>query len=262
MGTSRGYANVALQETLVVRTRFCRFAAEASGSQSHVHVCDRQQLSLPIGSVLESRVAIETDEDDDLPDLEGTAQAQYEELSRRKPKAIRWLNPSLFDDKLRDDLAADANAIAALLSSFGPVDHTSDSKIDALVELLTKTHPDEKVLIFSEYKDTVEYIADALAKRGVKSVAGVSGQTENPTKLAHRFSPNSNRQLLGDATNVGDEIRVLVSTDVLSEGQNLQDAHIVAMYDLPWAIIRLIQRAGRVDRVGQESPEVLVYLFA
>ena len=218
-------------------------------------------LSLPIGSVLESMVAIETDEDDDLPDLEGTAQAQYEELSRRKPKAIRWLNPSLFDDKLRDDLAADANAIAALLSSFGPVDHTSDSKIDALVELLTKTHPDEKVLIFSEYKDTVEYIADALAKRGVKSVAGVSGQTENPTKLAHRFSPNSNRQLLGDATNVGDEIRVLVSTDVLSEGQNLQDAHIVAMYDLPWAIIRLIQRAGRVDRVGQESPEVLVYTF-
>jgi superfamily II DNA or RNA helicase len=218
-------------------------------------------LALPIGTVLEAMVAIENDEDDDLPDLEGTAQAQYEELARRKPKSIRWLSPTLFDQRLRDDLSADADAIAALLDSFGPVDHTTDSKIDALVELLTMTHPNEKVLIFSEYKDTVEYVADALSKRGVKSVAGVSGQTENPTKLAHRFSPNSNRRLLGDAPKVDDEIRILVSTDVLSEGQNLQDAHIVAMYDLPWAIIRLIQRAGRVDRVGQESPEVLVYTF-
>ena len=218
-------------------------------------------LPLPIGSVLESMVAFETDEDDDLPDLEGTAQAQYEELARRKPKSIRWLSPSLFSKKLHADLTADADAIAALLANFGPVDHTTDSKIDALVKLLSKTHPDEKVLIFSEYKDTVEYVADALAKRGIESVAGVSGQTENPTKLAHRFSPNSNRRLLGATTKVDDEIRILVSTDVLSEGQNLQDAHIVCMYDLPWAIIRLIQRAGRVDRVGQESPEVLVYTF-
>ena len=218
-------------------------------------------LPLPIGSVLESMVAFETDEDDDLPDLEGAAQAQYEELARRKPKSIRWLSPSLFSKKLHTDLTADADAIAALLANFGPVDHTTDSKIDALVKLLSKTHPDEKVLIFSEYKDTVEYVADALAKRGIESVAGVSGQTENPTKLAHRFSPNSNRRLLGATTKVDDEIRILVSTDVLSEGQNLQDAHIVCMYDLPWAIIRLIQRAGRVDRVGQESPEVLVYTF-
>ena len=51
---------------------------------------------------------------------------------------------------------------------------------------------------------------------------------------------------------------VLVSTDVLSEGQNLQDAHIIVNYDLPWAIVKLVQRAGRVDRIGQNSPEVLV----
>ncbi len=218
-------------------------------------------LPLPIGTVLEAMVTVETDEDDDLPDLDGTAQVQYEELARRRPKSIRWLRPSLFHESLRSDLATDAHAIASLLEDFGPIDHSTDSKIDALEKLLTKTHPKEKVLIFSEYKDTVEYIAEALRKRGIPSVAGVSGQTENPTKLAHRFSPNSNRRLLGEGDEVDDEIRVLISTDVLSEGQNLQDAHIVAMYDLPWAIIRLIQRAGRVDRVGQESPEVLVYTF-
>lgn len=57
------------------------------------------------------------------------------------------------------------------------------------------------------------------------------------------------------------ELRILVATDVLSEGQNLQDGHIVVNDDLPWAIIRLIQRAGRVDRIGQLADEVLVYSF-
>ena len=58
-----------------------------------------------------------------------------------------------------------------------------------------------------------------------------------------------------------DELRVLVATDVLSEGQNLQDAAIVVNYDLPWAIIRLVQRAGRVDRIGQHSDIIYCYTF-
>lgn len=56
-------------------------------------------------------------------------------------------------------------------------------------------------------------------------------------------------------------MRVLITTDVLSEGQNLQDSHIVVNYDLPWAIIRLIQRAGRVDRIGQQAETILCYSF-
>jgi superfamily II DNA/RNA helicase len=53
----------------------------------------------------------------------------------------------------------------------------------------------------------------------------------------------------------------LVATDVLSEGQNLQDCAVILNYDLPWAIIRLIQRAGRVDRTGQQAEEILCYSF-
>ena len=55
------------------------------------------------------------------------------------------------------------------------------------------------------------------------------------------------------------ELRVMVATDVLSEGLNLQDCSIVVNFDLPWAIIKLIQRAGRVDRIGQEAESVTVY---
>jgi len=54
---------------------------------------------------------------------------------------------------------------------------------------------------------------------------------------------------------------VLIATDVLSEGQNLQDCAVVVNYDLPWAIIRLIQRAGRVDRIGQKSDKIYCHSF-
>src|ERR1019366_5135712 len=57
------------------------------------------------------------------------------------------------------------------------------------------------------------------------------------------------------------ELRVVIATEVLSEGQNLQDSAVVVNYDLPWAIIRLIQRAGRVDRIGQKADDIFCYSF-
>ena len=57
------------------------------------------------------------------------------------------------------------------------------------------------------------------------------------------------------------QTRILIATDVLSEGHNLQDAHVIVNYDLPWAIIRLIQRAGRVDRIGQKADKIYCYSF-
>jgi hypothetical protein len=93
----------------------------------------------------------------------------------------------------------------------------------------------------------------------VQELATVTGDDDDPSAFARRFSPNSNR--CREKTSAAEELRVLVATDVLSEGQNLQDAAIVVNYDLPWAIIRLIQRAGRVDRIGQRSEEILCYSF-
>ena len=90
------------------------------------------------------------------------------------------------------------------------------------------------------------------------------GDSDDPARIARRFSPESNRfpgEDDGPASRSTDPIDVLVATDVLSEGQNLQDSHIVVNYDLPWAIIRIIQRAGRVDRVGQKSDTVYIYLI-
>ena len=82
---------------------------------------------------------------------------------------------------------------------------------------------------------------------------------DDPTAAAWRFSPSATAS--AGWFRRSDELRVLVATDVLSEGQNLQDCAIVVNYDLPWAIIRLIQRAGRVDRIGQQAETILCYSF-
>ena len=128
-----------------------------------------------------------------------------------------------------------------------------------LLELLTKTHPDEKVLIFTQFADTAYYLERQLRNSGIDKLAGVTGDTDDPTKYAWRFSPESNHKR--QQVPPDQELRVIVATDVLSEGQNLQDAAIVVNYDLPWAIIRLVQRAGRVDRIGQKAETILCYSF-
>ena len=152
-----------------------------------------------------------------------------------------------------------SNALLGILQRYGAWDPAHDAKLDALHALLTETFPDRKVLVFSQFADTVDYLESQLGSRGVKAMSGVTGSSADPTQLAWRFSPDSNRR--PGQGKPEQELRVLVATDVLSEGQNLQDCHVVVNYDLPWAIIRLIQRAGRVDRIGQQAEEILCPLI-
>ena len=146
-----------------------------------------------------------------------------------------------------------------VLKRAGDWDANRDAKLQALLELLTEQHPSEKVLVFSQFADTVDYLAGQLKARGVQALEGVTGDSDDPTTIAYRFSPVSNEKR--DYVPLGKELRVVVATDVLSEGQNLQDCSVVVNFDLPWAIIRLIQRAGRVDRIGQKSDTILCYSF-
>ena len=170
---------------------------------------------------------------------------------------FRWLRADLFDPSLRKHLVEDADSLLQVLRKAGRWQPERDSQLEALCDLLTTGHPGQKVLIFSQFADTVRYLETQLRARGLAGVAGVTGQTADPTALAWRFSPVSNNRRQQVAPE--EELRVLIATDVLSEGQNLQDCAIVVNYDLPWAIIRLIQRAGRVDRIGQRASTILCY---
>ena len=180
----------------------------------------------------------------------------YQLYTTQYRSQFRWIRPDLFRRSLGKDLIDDAHALLEILRQYGTWAPEKDTKLNALEDLLAQSHPEDKILIFTQFADTVRYLNEALSARGIGQLAAVTGDSADPTELAWRFSPVSNNR-----QNRQNELRVLISTDILSEGQNLQDCAIVVNYDLPWAIIRLVQRAGRVDRIGQEAENILCYSF-
>ncbi len=239
-------------------------------------------LPLPIGTqdtdLLDTRfsdedrdsVNITSDNGDDLEqndaavngltsddDFRAMARSAYELYSKEYQGRFKWLRSSLFDVTLGEHLLADSSALLSFLNRLGAWVPAKDTKLNALHKLLENQHPKDKVLVFSQFADTVRFINRELQNRGVQKIDEVTGDSANPTMKAWRFAPSANERYIAS----DDELRILITTDILSEGQNLQDCNIVVNYDLPWAIIRLIQRAGRVDRIGQKHDEVLCYSF-
>jgi hypothetical protein len=183
----------------------------------------------------------------------------YELYRSSYERRFRWIGSDLFRDDLKADLLKDAEELGQILAEHGPWKPEHDAKLAHLEHMLTNVYPTEKVLIFSQFADTVLYLERELKACGITRLAGVTGTSADPTEMARRFSPVSNQ--CEDEVAPGDELRCLIATDVLSEGQNLQDGHIVVNYDLPWAIIRLVQRAGRVDRIGQRAERIICHSF-
>ena len=183
----------------------------------------------------------------------------YQLYTTKYKNRFRWIRSNLFHPSLQKELTDDALALIQILQQHGTWDAEKDAKLNALETLLSEIHPDDKVLVFTQFADTVGYLTDTLSERGMTQIAAVTGDSADPTGLAWRFSPLSNGK--SDSILLENELRVLISTDVLSEGQNLQDCSIVVNYDLPWAIIRLVQRAGRIDRIGQTAEDIFCYSF-
>lgn len=140
----------------------------------------------------------------------------------------------------------------------------SKDKLRALIRLL-KTDPvlrKHKVMIFSEYMATARYLKRQLAEAGIEGVDEVDSATARDRgEILRQFSPYYNDSSSADLLKEGlEETRILIATDVLSEGLNLQDATRLINYDLHWNPVRLMQRIGRVDR--RMNPEIEVRLLA
>ena len=183
----------------------------------------------------------------------------YQLIHSKKAKAFRWLEPSVFKPNLGSHLRVDSAALAGILAETIAVTSARDYKLQALIQLVLRDQPQEKFILFTQFADTAYYLESALKAAGVAELDCATGDSENPAAQAWRFSPEANGKLRQYPPR--QQTRVLLATDVLSEGQNLQDASRVINYDLPWALIRLVQRAGRVDRIGQKSEEIFCYSF-
>jgi ATP-dependent helicase HepA len=125
---------------------------------------------------------------------------------------------------------------------------TQDSKLEAFLALLQDLGPTEKVLVFAEPRETIEYLRTALARRRIEALAYVGDLSPaERDKLVARFRDP-------------DGPRVLLSTELGGEGRNFQHCHVLVNYDLAWSPAAIEQRIGRIDRIGQ-SREVRIYAF-
>ena len=145
----------------------------------------------------------------------------------------------------------DLDEIIKFLEEARKFEPKHDDKLQKLIRLLrTKELADQKVLIFTEFADTARYLKRQLDKAGIEGVAQVdSGTKTNRADVIQRFAPYYNGTSTAALAQEGrPETRILISTDVLSEGLNLQEASRIINYDIHWNPVRLMQRIGRVDR--------------
>ncbi len=154
--------------------------------------------------------------------------------------------------EILDETFLDLDQLAVFLNDLTGFSPKRDDKLQALIKLLT-TNPllkRHKVIIFSEYMATAHYVATELERAKIGPLDLVhSGIGRDRGEIIAAFSPYYNDSSSAELAAAGKtETRVLVSTDVLSEGLNLQDATLLINYDLHWNPVRVMQRIGRVDR--------------
>ncbi|NQT45883.1 MAG: DEAD/DEAH box helicase [Candidatus Omnitrophica bacterium] len=135
-----------------------------------------------------------------------------------------------------------------------------DSKFDALTELLNRLNreePNSKIIVFSYFKKTLTYLEKRLRNLGYKCVL-ISGDV--PSVPTNPIKDERKRRL--DQFKNDTSFRIMLSTEVGSEGLDFQFCHILINYDLPWNPMVVEQRIGRLDRIGQKSEKILIYNFS
>jgi len=169
-----------------------------------------------------------------------------------------------FRKEFESHIQKDLDILMAMAGKLETLGDRDDPKLAKLWELLETTHA-KKVAIFTTYADTARYIHDTLEQNPEKTqgrlrtmVIGSETDANAREREMERFCPHS---VTGDPdfTPEDGEVDLLLSTDILSEGQNLQEAQAVISFDMPWNPQRVVQRNGRIIRL--KSPHDVVYLY-
>jgi superfamily II DNA or RNA helicase len=164
-------------------------------------------------------------------------------------------------DVLQGDIAHDIDVLESILATVAPITADEDDKLQTLKRLLAQPPlAGSKVLIFTQYADTAQYLADSLDPGGARpEIEVIYSREKSKAEVVGRFAPQANPEQRPAAGVT--EIETLIATDVLSEGLNLQDCALVVNYDLHWNPVRLIQRFGRIDRIGSRHDVIYAFNF-
>ena len=207
---------------------------------------------VPIGNTATRLLAGQSFDVDDLLEVLRQEEQRRQQAGSERDKLVH--STTDFDTgRWMRDLDADHVVLKNILGRVEGIKAADDDKLRALRDFLARPEVQAgKVLVFSEAETTVEYLYKELDPNGQQAhIARLTGSNSHDAeRIVKRFSPTWN--LGARETMPGPEIRVLLATDIVSEGQNLQDCACVLNYDLHWNPVRLIQRFGRVDRIGTE----------
>ncbi len=157
-------------------------------------------------------------------------------------------------EEMFKDIKTDIQLLGSILEKIKNLTPDKDAKLLEFKDQLLKLHEKSQIVVFTYYKDTLDYVYNYLSKQ--KEFKNI--------KLQHisgsgSFTPKERQKIIERFKNK--EIDILLSTDILSEGQNLQTAQILINYDLHWNPTRMIQRAGRIDRIGSLYDKIYIYNF-
>lgn len=183
---------------------------------------------------------LENDEDDFL------AKVDYF-LENEKMKAF---DSKDFKDEYLEQLKTDLKILQELVKLWENID--SDPKLDKFKSIL-ELHKTDKVVVFTESKQTALYLEEQLKE--YKQVLTVHGENRDKLKEVIRENFDANYK------NKKDDFNVIISTDTLSEGVNMHRSNIIYNYDIPWNSTRLMQRIGRINRIGTKHSEIFIYNF-
>ena len=217
---------------------------------------------------------------EELAEWIATDSDEDEDAMRKLPRGAE--PASLFDvDALRGDAEADLAVLLAFAMEAEGVSPDDDPKLAALLEHLEEiaseaaaegigeddTRNKRKVIVFSYFADTIEWIERFVEKKVAEApaltpyrerVVAVTGDVGDRTDAMFGFAPHTSEAPPGKDA---DRYDILLATDVLAEGVNLQQARHIINYDLPWNPMRLVQRHGRIDRIGSPHSRVFMRCF-
>jgi len=187
-----------------------------------------------------------------------------QDLLDKLQKACAKYDINDFDvSNLRNDLENDIRILEEILSlvSVDAIPPEKDEKLQILIKRLNEEPLSKgKVIIFSQYADTVQYIYDNIFElKKSRGIDYIYGNDRSKMKIIGLFAPKANPEYKKSSNE--QEINLLISSDVLSEGLNLQDCDKIINYDLHWNPIKLIQRFGRIDRIGSENERIWGFNF-
>lgn len=249
----------------------------------NTYLCNFEELFFQHNKIVKPEIIqkaiarIDDEQDEDLINLVFEEIESFKEREVKKkekdnnyriqlPETVIDLN-AFNTDNLKKFIKQDKDIIELIVKVLNSI--KTDTKLEKLKELL-KELKGQKILIFSYFATTVDYLRKSfddtflteleLSKDQIAYLKSKNGKDK--TGYVQRFSPVAQRQVIIDGKiNGKPELQVLVSTDVLSEGQNLQDCGIIINYDLHWNPVKMIQRNGRINRLGSVFSEVKIHNF-